>query len=389
MRKNTIRVSELIICMSLFEVGSTTLFLMGAEAKQDAWLVMLIGALAGLLLLMLHLAIHHQDPDLDLFMLFRRYTGKYVGTIINLLFVMYFTYEASRNIRDLGEVTVMTLLRQTPLWIIILITIVVVSNTVRYGYKALFLFCLFLFPFFVLGYAIISILIPATGLFHLENSLPVLEEGWKPIFKAAIPELISFPFGQTVLFLVFYPLVHKDRNITKPVFFAYIMTALALTFVNQLDIFVLGPKIAANSTLPLLETVQLIELADLFERMDALFTLLLFLGLIIKMSLFFNGAVIGLEKITGVGFKKWILPLAALIYGLSFLSPNYIHHMVIGRKFVLNSWFPIFQIFLPLSLFTFIVIKKEKRQINSPLHKDTVVQYSEVMPLSQQLHHTR
>lgn len=366
MRQNTVRISELIICMSLFEVGSTTLFLMGAEAKQDAWLVMLIGALAGLLLLKLHLAIHHQDPELDLFMLCRRYIGKYMGTIINLLFVMYFMYEASRNLRDLGEVTVMTLLRQTPLWIIILITIMIVSNTVRYGYKTLFLFCLFLFPFFILGYAIISILIPATGLFHLENSLPVLEEGWKPIFKAAIPELISFPFGQTVLFLVFYPLAHKGRNLTKPVFFAYIVTALALTFINQLNIFVLGPKIAAESTLPLLESVQLIELADVFERMDALFTLLLFLGLIIKMSLFFNGAVIGLEKITGVGFKKWVLPLAALIYGLSFLSPTYTHHMVIGRKFVLNSWFPIFQIILPLLLFMVIVIKKRKQANKQP-----------------------
>ncbi|ALA42237.1 MULTISPECIES: GerAB/ArcD/ProY family transporter [Paenibacillus] len=361
MRQNSIRVSELIICMSLFEVGSTTLFLMGAEAKQDAWLVMLIGALAGLLLLMLHLAIHHQDPELDLFMLFRRYIGKYVGTTINLLFVMYFTYEASRSLRDLGEVTVLALLRQTPLWLIMLITIMVVSNTIRYGYKVLFLFSLFLFPFFVLGYTIITILIPATGLFHFENSLPILEEGWKPIFKAAIPELISFPFGQIVLFLVFYPLVHKDRNLTKTVIFAYSITALSLIFINQLNIFVLGPKIAVDSTLPLLEAVQLIELADVFERMDALFTLLLFLGLIIKMSLFFNGAVIGLEKITGVGFKKWIFPLAALIYGLSSLSPNFTHHMVIGRKIVINTWFPIFQIVLPLFLFTVIIIKRRKK----------------------------
>ncbi|MGP0578929.1 GerAB/ArcD/ProY family transporter [Paenibacillus peoriae] len=366
MRQHTIRVSELIICMSLFEVGSTTLFLMGAEAKQDAWLVMLIGALAGLLLLTLHLAIHHQDPELDLFMLFRHYIGKYLGTIINLLFVMYFTYEASRNLRDLGEVTVMTLLRQTPLWIIILITVMVVSNTVRNGNKALFLLTLFLFPFFVLGYTIISVLIPTTGLFHFENSLPVLEEGWKPIFNAAIPELISFPFGQTVLFLVFYPLAHKGRNLTRAVIFAYMTTALSLTFINQLNIFVLGPKIAVDSTLPLLEVVQLIELADVFERMDALFTLLLFLGLIIKMSLFFNGAVIGLEKITGVGFKKWVFPLAVLIYGLSFLSPSYTHHMVIGRKFVLNSWFPIFQIILPLLLFVVIVIKKRKQTNKLP-----------------------
>ncbi|WP_025678329.1 hypothetical protein [Paenibacillus polymyxa] len=75
---------------------------------------------------------------------------------------------------------------------------------------------------------------------------------------------------------------------------------------------------------------------------------------------FFYGAVIGLEKITGVVFKKWIFPLAALIYGLSFLSPNYTHHIVIGRKIVLNTWFPIFQISLPLLLFVVIVIKKKK-----------------------------
>ncbi|MCP3781149.1 GerAB/ArcD/ProY family transporter [Paenibacillus sp. MZ03-122A] len=60
MSKNTLRVSELIVCISLFELGSTTLYLIGDEAKQDAWLAMLIGALVGLFVLLLHLAIHHQ-----------------------------------------------------------------------------------------------------------------------------------------------------------------------------------------------------------------------------------------------------------------------------------------------------------------------------------------
>ncbi|MGQ3481937.1 GerAB/ArcD/ProY family transporter [Paenibacillus sp. TY11] len=361
MRQDTLRVSELIVCISLFEVGSTTLFLIGGEAKQDAWLAMLLGAFAGLLLLLLHLAIHHQDPDLDLYMLFRRYMGKYLGTFFNLLFVGYFAYETSRNLRDLGEVTVLTLLNQTPMWIITLITIMVISNTVRYGYKVFLLVCLILLPFFVVGYTVISILIPATGLFKFEFIFPVLEEGWKPIFKAAIPEIVSFPFGQIVLFLVFYPLVHRGRNLTRAVTITYIITAVSLIFINQLIIFVLGPKIAANSTLPLLETVQLIDLAEVFERMDALFTLLLFLGLGTKMAAFFNGAVIGLEKITGIGFKKWVIPLGALIYGLLFLSPNYTHHIMIGRVVMINSWFPVFQFFLPLLLFIVIVIRKRKK----------------------------
>lgn len=362
MERSTLRVSELAVGLSLFEVGSTTLFLIGGEAKQDAWLAMLVGALGGLCLLLLHLAIHRQEPQLDLFMLFRQFTGKYIGSLLNLLFVIYFTYEASRNLRDLSEVTVLTLLNNTSVWIIALIAIMVVSNTVRYGFRVLFLMCMILFPVMIFGYALISILIPATGLFHYELSLPVLENGWMPVIQAAIPEIISFPFGQIVLFLVFYPHVHKAGNLNKVVILSYLATALSLTFINQLVIFVMGPKLAVYSTLPLLETVQMIDLAEILERMDALFTLLLFLGLGIKFAAFFSGAVIGLERITGVGYKKWVIPTAVVLYVLSFLSPNYTHHIQVGRGVVLNYSSPVFQLFLPLLLFIIILIRKRRKK---------------------------
>ncbi|WP_379160881.1 GerAB/ArcD/ProY family transporter [Paenibacillus sp. sgz5001063] len=362
MSKHSLRVSELVICLSLFEVGSTTLFFIGSEAKQDAWLAMLIGAFAGLILLILHLSIYRQEPNLDLFQLFRKYMGKYLGSLLNFMFVGYFAYETSRNLRDLGEVTLLTLLNQTPLWIVCLIAILVVSNTVRYGYKVFFLMCMILFPGMLLGYTIISIIIPAGGLLHLEYFYPILENGWMPAFKAAIPEIISFPFGQVVLFLVFYPHARKAKNLRKAVITVYILTALSLTFLNQLIVLVMGHKLASFSTLPLLESVQLIRLAEVFERMDALFILLFFLGLGIKMAAFFNGAVIGLERITGISFKKWVLPLAAVIYGISFLSPNYTHHIMVGRKVTLNTSSPFFQIVLPLILFVVMKITKKWRK---------------------------
>lgn len=361
MSQSTSRVSELIICLSLFEVGSTTLFMMGADAKQDAWLAMLIGALIGFFLLLLHLAIHRQNPSLDLFLLYRRYMGKYLGTIMNLLFIGYFAYETSRNLRDLGELTVMTLLNQTPIWIIILITIMVVSNTVRYGPEVFFLTCVVLFPFIMISYIIIGILIPATGLIHFEFMFPILENGLKPVLKAAIPDIVTFPFGQVVLFLVYYPLVTKGRNLSRAVIISYTAVALFLTIFNQLNILVLGPKLAANTTLPLLETVQLIQLAEVLERMDAIFILILFLGLGIKMTAFFNGAVIGLERITGVNYKKWVLPVGALIFALSFLSPNYTHHIEIGRGVAVKYWWPIFQFVLPLLLYVVMLIRKPKK----------------------------
>ncbi|MEN1986766.1 GerAB/ArcD/ProY family transporter [Paenibacillus hubeiensis] len=356
----TLRVSELAVCLSLFEVGSTTLFLIGGEAKQDAWMAMLAGAFAGLLLLLLYLGIHREAPDLDLFMLFRRYMGKGWGTCLNVLFIGYFAYEASRNLRDLSEVTELTLLNKTPMWLISIITIVVVSNTVRYGYRVLFLMCMILFPAMLLGYVLISILIPATGLFHLELSLPVLDQGWGSIFSAAFPEIVSFPFGQVVLFLVFYPYVRQGGNLNKVVIIAYTITALALTFINQLVIFVMGPQIAAFSTLPLLQTVQLIDISEVFERMDALFTLLLFLGLGIKLAAFFHGAVIGLERITRVTYRRWVLPVGLALYGVSFLSPTYTQHIEVGRGFTVNYISPVFQIVFPVLLYIIVVLKRRK-----------------------------
>ncbi|GAB1154997.1 spore germination protein GerKB [Paenibacillus illinoisensis] len=357
----SVRVSELAVCLSLFEVGSTTLFLMGGEAKQDAWLAMLIGAFAGLLLLIIHLTIHHQEPELDLFLLLKRYMGKILGTVVSLSFIGYFAYEASRNLRDLSEVTTLTLLNKTPMWLISVISLLVVVNTVRYGYRVLFLICMILFPVMVFGYVLISILIPATGLFHTELSLPVLENGWGNIFKAAIPEIVSFPFGQVVLFLVFYPYARKGKNLNKIVIIAYIATAVSLTFLNQLIIFVMGPDIAKFSTLPLLQTVQLIDMTEVLERMDALFTLLLFLGLGIKIAFFFQGAVIGLERITGASYRKWILPVGFTVYGMSFLSPNFTEHLQVGRGITLIYSSPIFQVFLPLILLIVILIKKRMK----------------------------
>lgn len=357
----SVRVSELAVCLSLFEVGSTTLFLMGGEAKQDAWLAMLIGAFAGLLLLIIHLTIHHQEPELDLFLLLKRYMGKILGTVVCFSFIGYFAYEASRNLRDLSEVTTLTLLNKTPMWLISVISLLVVANTVRYGYRVLFLICMILFPVMVFGYVLISILIPATGLFHTELSLPVLENGWGNIFKAAIPEIVSFPFGQVVLFLVFYPYARKGKNLNKIVIIAYIATAVSLTFINQLIIFVMGPDIAMFSTLPLLQTVQLIDMTEVLERMDALFTLLLFLGLGIKIAFFFQGAVIGLERITGASYRKWILPVGFTVYGLSFLSPNFTEHLQVGRGITLIYSSPIFQVFLPLILLIVILIKKRMK----------------------------
>lgn len=354
------RIPDFIASFALFEVGSTTLFQIGAEAKQDAWLVMLLAALAGLLLLLMHLAIHRLDPKRDLFELCRTYFGKIAGTFVGGIFAAYFAYEASRNLRDLGELAAYMLLNRTPLGVIILIAVLVIANSVRYGPREVFLICLVMIPFIMVSYLILISMIAGVGLIHVENMLPVLENGLLPVMKN-VPDVISFPFGQTVLFLVFFPMIRQEKNMRRSILATYGITALFLILVNQINVLVLGPKLAETLTFPLLQVVQQIELVEVFERMDILFVLVLFIGLGTKLVLFFIGAVAGGSRITGTPYKKWVVPFAISIFGMSFISPNFTHHLWVGIDLVLK-WYPIIQIGMPAILFILILVRKNKRR---------------------------
>ncbi|KRE92150.1 spore gernimation protein [Paenibacillus sp. Soil766] len=362
MNKTTLELPELVSTLILFEIGSTTLFMIGSKAKQDAWIALGIAAAVGLVLTILHLAIYYRDSKRDLFELCRHYFGKWIGTIIGLAFACYFAYEASRVLRDLGELTTLVLLNRTPLIIILVIGLLVVGNTVRYGARVLFLTCLALFPVMILSYLFLVGVVWGTGLIDFKQIFPVLEYGWKPVWDAAFPEVVVFPFGQVVLFLVFLPMLKSRRKIRRSILLAYAFVVCLLIMINQLNFLVLGPTLVAKSTIPLLQIIQLIELIDVFERMDVLFVLILFMGLGIKMAAFYVGAVTGIHKLTGISYVKWVVPIGAIILGCSLISPTYTHHIWLGLKKV-TPWFLVFQIGLPLMLFLVILVRQKINRI--------------------------
>lgn len=360
MSKHTTHISEVAVSLILFEIGSTPAFYLGAKAKQDAWLSMAIAAAIGSLLLAIYLAIYRIDPERDLFALCKRCFGKITGTAVALLYGCYFAYEASRNLRDIAEITVLTLLDRTPVFFIALITILVVGNTTRYGPRVLFLTCMALVPVVVCGYMLLVVSIAVSGLLHTSLIFPILENGVRPVWDAAFPEIVSFPFGQMVLFLVFFPLISQKTKINKAIYASYWFIAVFLTIVNQMTILVLGPKLAEKSTIPLFEVVQLIEFAEVIERMDSIFVLLLFVGLGIKMAAFFIGAVAGFSSATSTAYKKWVIPIGVIIFSLSFLSPNYSHHIWLGLKVSVTVNSPVFQMFLPVVMLAVLLFQTHR-----------------------------
>lgn len=73
------------------------------------------------------------------------------------------------------------------------------------------------------------------------------------------------------------------------------------------------------------------------------------------------------------------------------IHKNSVYFRVAGQRYALSMYLIPGFLFFKFSSLCYclqLLLKKEKRQINSPLHEEMIVQYPEVMPLSQQLHHT-
>ena len=76
--------------------------------------------------------------------------------------------------------------------------------------------------------------------------------------------------------------------------FLRIRRHLLLIF-NILNLAILDPSITSISTFPLLRSVRLIEIAEFLERLDPLIILLIYIGIFVKMTAFYLGAVLALQ----------------------------------------------------------------------------------------------
>ncbi|MFD0697898.1 GerAB/ArcD/ProY family transporter [Paenibacillus sp. GCM10027628] len=348
---------QIAVMIILFQIGSTPLFALGSKAKQDSWIAMFVAAAAGLLLVLMFLSIQRKAPDHDLIGILRICFGNVCGNLLGGCFVIYFAYESMRNVRDFGEITTITLLSRTPQFIIMLFVVLLAAYAIAMGIETFCRVVEILTPIVAVSYMTLIILIISSKLLSVDRLLPVLENGIAPVLRAAFPDIISFPYGQMVIFFMMWRLLNDKTRMQHVTIVAYISVALFLIVMNMLNVMVLGPSLLGNSTLPFLQTVQLIQVGEIFERLDVFVTLLLFLGLFVKMTAFYWAATYAVSQLAGSKSKFPIFYIGSVIFITSFIEPNYTYHVWLGLE-VSVKLFPIFQILLPLAMFIAMLFRK-------------------------------
>ncbi len=359
--------NQLISLIILFEIGSTTLFPLGIKAKKDAWIAIFIAMLFGLVLLWFYTELQKNYPEKNLAEIIMILLGKYVGRVLVFVYAAYFIFVATRIIRSFGELMVFTFLKRTPLEYIVGIFILALVFLIFKDLEVIARSSEIMMPVVVLSIICVFTLIGISGQVDLKGITPVLENGFMPIFKAAFPLVVTFPFGEMVVFLMYWCFVCEKQSSRKVSMLSIVFSGFVLMITLIILISVLGVSSTESATVPLVQVIKLISIGGIIANMDAIGIIFIFVGGMYKAILFLYAGITALSFLFKLEQHKWIITILVSIFTFwiaVYQEQNYAIRQHIALKITPQYIHIPFQIILPIMLLMITWLKKKSDQMN-------------------------
>ncbi|MED4227200.1 GerAB/ArcD/ProY family transporter [Neobacillus cucumis] len=361
MQQANINGFQLFSVIFLFELGSAILLGMAGEAKQDAWITILLGIVSGCVLYLVFTKLNDLFPSMPLTSYIPKILGRYAGTMFAFLYVGYFMYIASRVLRDFEELLIMTAYRSSSLLTIGIIMVICVMYAAYKGIEVFFRIselCLFIILFILILLVIFEF---ASGIIRLNHLQPILENGWRPIFKSFFPTTLTFPFGEMVTFTMLLPFLDKQDKARKIGIMGVTISGGVLLLFTLLNILIAGADITSRSSFPILTAVGYINIADFVQRLDTVVIISMVLLGFVKITVFFICAIIGAADVFKLKQpQKLIYPMGfILLIASRIIASNYIEHLDEGLHVVPYYLHLPFQFMIPTLLLLIAIIQRK------------------------------
>ncbi|MDO0823100.1 GerAB/ArcD/ProY family transporter [Desulfosporosinus nitroreducens] len=356
MGKEQICPRQLFMLIISFELGTTIVLGLGLEAKQDAWIAILLATMVGLLLYVMYTQLFRLFPGQTLIQFIPRVFGKVLGFPLSLLYLSFFIYLAARDLRDLAELIIDAFLPQTPLAVISLFIILVICYAVFHGIEVVGRVNEVLLPIVLIMLVLMTILLLASNKIHITNLQPVLGEGIKPIIKATFPLAVVFPFGEAVVFGMFFPYLNQPSKARATGLAAFLVSGIIISYTTAVNIAVLNADIASMATFPLLATVRLIDVG----RFEIIAMFLMFIGAFIKITLYFLGVIIGASSMFRLpNHRSLVVPVGLIIFTSSiYIARSFPEHLEEGLKIAVPILLIPLELIVPFVMLLIAYVRK-------------------------------
>ncbi|BFT75740.1 endospore germination permease [Paenibacillus sp. P36] len=333
-------------------------------AKQDAWLSIIVGLLAGMLLIVLYSKLGGKFPNLNFAQYSEQILGRFFGKLAALAALSFVYISTLYPLWGISDFLATRMLSKTPIEVIISITVIMVAFSVILGLETISRVSEILFPWTLLFlFLVILMLIPQM---KPTNFLPILEEGMKPTIRGSV-QFLSFPLTAVFNFLMLLPYANNVSKAKKAYYLGTAIGGAVIWMVTITNIAVLGVSLALGSIYPTYDMAQKINIGDFLQRAEAIIAIIWFVTQYFYTVINFYITTLILAQLLGLKeTRPLVLPIGVISVPLAnVLIPNIPYSFTFTNK-VWPAYAFTVTLLLPLLMLLIAKLRHLPKQTKKP-----------------------
>lgn len=324
---------------------------------ESGWLVATIGAVVGLAGTLVLISLMNRFPDHSLARVSTELVGRYVGTLVNLFFSLFFLTVAALILRESAETLVIGILPMTPLSVLIVTILIVAAFGAYLGIEAVSRVCFLLGPWLLAGLAII--LLGPAKFYQFHRLLPVF--GKPPLELAAFGINRASLYVEVIAVAFLYPSIRNKQKVLGSMVTTLGLSWVIIALTPALVVAAFGVTGAARTSFPVYYLARLIEFGRFVQRVEAVFVFFWLFTAALKVTISFYVAIVVLGETLHLPNHKPLVPaMAIILYTVAFLPPSYVATATFEAD-VLRNFAALVGFGIPLILWV-IALASGKRQ---------------------------
>ncbi|MCT4620649.1 MAG: spore germination protein [Marinisporobacter sp.] len=326
-QKKLITASQLGSLLIGFSAGPAFLRFSNALVKtagQDAWISAIIGLVYPLYVILIASFIINKHPNDNILVLSKKYFGRFLGSILNYIFISQFILVSLTVTSDFVNLTRTYIVPFLSPLKVIIIGISLAAYASFNGLKVLGK----VNHLINFGYLVVLFSMVALKFGDLSNIQPVFGSGLLNILKAN-KETAYFYTGWEVIFLL-YPYVKDSKSIKKKGLKAVGLAGIIWVWAVFCTIVYLGIDILPKSYWSYIFVFESIQI-PIINNFRYIFTFVWILIIIRTISNYYFASILGINKLINVDIKKiciYIYPL--MLYLALILSDNLLKEKILS-----------------------------------------------------------
>lgn len=325
------------------------------DAKQDAWISIIIAYLYTLFIVWTMFMILNQYENADIFSIQVDVFGKWIGKFLGTCYLIFFTAELLTILLSYTEIVQIFLLPSMPSFIMGLLLMILVIFSVLGGIRVVVGVC---FLLTIMSLWVFVLLYDPISRMETDHFLPLFEASVTDLFKGAKTTSYTF-LGLEILFIV-YPFIDNKKKAKLPVYIGLSFSAFIVLVTTIISIGYYSPNSFHLISWPVLSLFKSVSFSFM-ERFDYFIIVEWMMVIIPVMVLLMWAITYSTKRLYAIPQKKTLYCIAALLLFISlFINDHYqIKHFV---RIVSNIGFWIVFVY-PVILLPIVLIKKKRQRM--------------------------